>query len=32
MSAVFRVEFFNLFNRTNFMSVDNRLTSAPHSR
>jgi hypothetical protein len=28
MSAVFRVEFFNLFNHTNFTSVDNRLTSA----
>jgi hypothetical protein len=28
MSAVFRVEFFNLFNHTNFTSVDNRLTLA----
>jgi hypothetical protein len=28
MSAVFRVEFFNLFNHTNSTSVDNRLTSA----
>jgi hypothetical protein len=27
MSAVFRAEFFNLFNHTNFTSVDNRLTS-----
>jgi hypothetical protein len=28
MSVIFGVEFFNLFNHTNFASVDNRLTSA----
>lgn len=27
MFAVLRVEFFNLFNRTNFTQVDNSLTS-----
>jgi hypothetical protein len=27
MSAVFRAELFNLFNHTNFTSVDNWLTS-----
>jgi hypothetical protein len=27
MSAVFRAEFFNLFNHTNFVDVDNSLTS-----